>query len=88
MTMKELRMDTSLRKRFNTAGPCDPNRHFMLPAAERLPDIGRLIEDASYFTLFGPARPGKTPRYGPAWTEYSPKGAALHCTAPWKGSGE
>ncbi len=25
---------------FNTSGPCDPAKHYMLPAEERLPEFG------------------------------------------------
>ena len=29
---------------FNPAGPCVPERHYMVPAAERLPDARRIID--------------------------------------------
>ena len=38
-------------KIFNIAGPCRPERHYMLPATERVPDVMRLIEDESYFVM-------------------------------------
>ena len=38
-------------KIFNIAGPCRPERHYMLPATERVPDVLRLIEDESYFVM-------------------------------------
>ena len=31
-----------MRLRFNTAGPCIPGRHYMLPALDRLPEVRRL----------------------------------------------
>ncbi len=49
-------------KFFNTAGPCDPARHYMIPATRRLADehVMRLIEQQSYFVLHAPRRVGKT----------------------------
>ena len=45
---------------FNTAGPCDAERHYTLPPAERLPDARRLIDQFSYFVLHAPRQTGKT----------------------------
>src|SRR5690348_6999484 len=45
---------------FNTAGPCEPGRHYMLPAKERLPDADLLIERGAYFVLHAPRQTGKT----------------------------
>jgi hypothetical protein len=45
---------------FNTAGPCEPDRHYMLPAAERFPEARRLIEEGGYFVLHAPRQSGKT----------------------------
>jgi hypothetical protein len=45
---------------FNTAGPCDPRYHYMLPAAERLPDAPRLVERGMYFVVHAPRQTGKT----------------------------
>jgi hypothetical protein len=45
---------------FNTAGPCDPRYHYMLPAAERLPAAPRLIERGMYFVVHAPRQTGKT----------------------------
>ena len=45
---------------FNTAGPCEPGRHYMIPAKERLPDADLLIERGSYFVLHAPRQTGKT----------------------------
>jgi len=49
-------------KFFNTAGPCDPALHYMIPAARRLADydVMRLIEQQSYFVLHAPRQVGKT----------------------------
>lgn len=43
-------------RHFNTGGPCDPRRNYMLPATDRLdmPAIDRLIRNQSYFVLHAP----------------------------------
>ena len=45
---------------FNTSGPCNPARHYMLPAQERLPDVRRSIDMERYFVLHAPRQTGKT----------------------------
>ena len=45
---------------FNTAGPCKPNKHYMLPATSRLPDLETIIEQESYFVVHAPRQTGKT----------------------------
>ncbi|WP_437305496.1 hypothetical protein [Sorangium sp. So ce388] len=43
-----------MSRRFNTAGPCRPDLHYMIPAAQRLPEAPLLVEQASYFVLHAP----------------------------------
>lgn len=45
---------------FNTAGPCEPSRHYMVPAVPRLPGAHELIDDGSYFVVHAPRQTGKT----------------------------
>jgi AAA-like domain len=45
---------------FNTAGPCDPRFHYMLPAAERLPEVPGLVARGAYFVVHAPRQTGKT----------------------------
>jgi len=45
---------------FNTAGPCNLEDHYMLPAASRLPDVTRLIAQKGYFVIHAPRQTGKT----------------------------
>lgn len=45
---------------FNTAGPCVPERHYMLPADERLPEARPLAERGFYFIVHAPRQTGKT----------------------------
>ena len=48
------------RRLFNTAGPCRPERHYMLPADERVASLRPLIDDETYFVLHAPRQVGKT----------------------------
>ncbi len=45
---------------FNTAGPCRVDKHYMLPATSRLPDLETLIKQESYFVVHAPRQTGKT----------------------------
>jgi type II secretory pathway predicted ATPase ExeA len=45
---------------FNTAGPCQEDIHYMLPATRRLPNLERLIAQQSYFVIHAPRQVGKT----------------------------
>jgi hypothetical protein len=45
---------------FNTAGPCDPHDHYMLPPDRRLPELRRLIDQKLYFVVHAPRQTGKT----------------------------
>ncbi|MDR3203530.1 MAG: hypothetical protein LBV23_02125 [Deltaproteobacteria bacterium] len=47
-------------KQFNTAGPCVPEKHYLLPVLPRLPEVDDLIEDEYYFILHAPRQSGKT----------------------------
>ncbi len=47
-------------KYFNTTGPCKPEIHYMLPAAHRLPELRRLIDQQTYFVIHAPRQVGKT----------------------------
>lgn len=45
---------------FNIAGPCKADKHYMLAPTSRLPDLGELIEQESYFVIHAPRQTGKT----------------------------
>jgi len=45
---------------FNTAGPCFPGVHYMVPAEARLPKLRRLVEQGAYFVVHAPRQSGKT----------------------------
>jgi hypothetical protein len=49
-----------VEKFFNTAGPCDPKWHYMLPPERRLPDAGGLIDRGQYFVVHAPRQTSKT----------------------------
>ncbi|MQY21441.1 ATP-binding protein [Nocardia macrotermitis] len=46
--------------KFNTAGPCYPTLHYMLPPLERLPEACEFIRDGEYFVVHAPRQTGKT----------------------------
>jgi hypothetical protein len=47
---------------FNTTGPCNPERHYMLPPEERLvgAQLSRYLQDELYWVLHAPRQTGKT----------------------------
>jgi DNA polymerase III delta prime subunit len=45
---------------FNTAGPCNPAYHYMLPPEPRIPDVRRLVDQMHYFVIHAPRQVGKT----------------------------
>src|SRR3954468_14187267 len=51
---------TPMRPSFNTAGPCLPGEHYMVPPERRLGPALELIDDGKYFTLTAGRQTGKT----------------------------
>ena len=49
-----------MEKFFNIAGPCNPAKHYMLSATERLPDIVSLVRKEQYFVIHAQRQCGKT----------------------------
>ncbi len=49
-----------MRPSFNTAGPCFPDEHYMLPPEDRLGRVMQLIDEGRYFTLHAGRQTGKT----------------------------
>ena len=49
-----------MRRHFNTAGPNNPEVHYTVPAAPRLPAARGLIENQGYFVVHAPQQTGKT----------------------------
>jgi type II secretory pathway predicted ATPase ExeA len=49
-----------MRRSFNTAGPCVPGEHYMLPPERRLGVALELIEEHRFFTLHAGRQTGKT----------------------------
>ena len=49
-----------MRRRFNTAGPCIPAMHYMIPADRRLPRAPGLVAQLGYFVVHAPRQTGKT----------------------------
>ena len=48
------------RRRFNTAGPNDPRKHYTLPALRRIANMRDLIDGENYFVIHAPRQVGKT----------------------------
>ncbi len=69
-------------RHFNTAGPCRPDWHYMIPAERRLPEAKGLVEQAGYFVVHAPRQTGKTTvlRTLAAQLTASGRYAALHFT--------
>ncbi len=49
-----------MTKWFNTAGPCQPEIHYMLSATDRIPQLRHLIDQRNYFVIHAPRQIGKT----------------------------
>jgi hypothetical protein len=47
-------------RRFNTAGPCLPDEHYMIPALSRLPEAPGLVDLKAFFVVHAPRQTGKT----------------------------
>ena len=47
-------------RRFNTAGPCLPGYHYMIPPLRRLPQAPELVDQMGYFVVHAPRQTGKT----------------------------
>lgn len=50
----------AMTRHFNTAGPCKPEFHYMLPPERRLPEVRALVEQQAYFGVHAPRQVGKT----------------------------
>ena len=71
-----------MERYFNTAGPCIPAKHYMLPALDRLPGIRRLVNMERYFVIHAPRQTGKTTAVQALVDEINAKGdmVAIYCT--------
>ncbi len=49
-----------MQRRFNTTGPCTPDRHYMLSSVARLPDVEEMFDADAYFVVHAPRQTGKT----------------------------
>jgi hypothetical protein len=67
-------------RRFNTAGPCRPEYHYMIPALRRLPEAPGLVDQMGYFVVHAPRQTGKTTALRALARELTAAGryAALH----------
>ena len=60
MNRSEYGIIQDMARWFNIGGPCNPAKHYMLPAAERLPEVMSLIRKEQYFVVHAPRQCGKT----------------------------
>jgi hypothetical protein len=69
-------------KYFNVAGPCIPDRHYMLPAIARLPEARELAERGQYFVIHAARQSGKTTLLRALTREINAEGQyyALYCS--------
>ena len=67
---------------FNIGGPCIAAKHYMLPAAERLPEVTSLINKEQYFVVHAQRQCGKTTVFRALAEEINAKGEmmALYCS--------
>jgi hypothetical protein len=67
-------------RRFNTAGPCLPAYHYMVPPLRRLPQAPGLVAQLGYFVVHAPRQTGKTTILSALASELTATGeyAALH----------
>ncbi|MDJ0835317.1 MAG: ATP-binding protein [Acidobacteriota bacterium] len=49
-----------MAKFFNTAGPCVPQDHYMLPSEARCGDLQQLVDEKRFFVIHAPRQVGKT----------------------------
>ncbi len=77
-----------MKRWFNTAGPCKPEYHYMIPAVERLPEARGLIERMSYFVVHAPRQTGKSTTLMALAAQLTAEGrfAALHFSCEDGGS--
>ena len=59
---------------FNSAGPCRPGEHYMLPPERRLPGVAELIERGQYFVVHAPRQSGKTTAFRTLATRLTAEG--------------
>ena len=66
---------------FNTTGPCNPNRHYMLPPEKRLKgaQLHRYIRDELYWVLHAPRQVGKTTFLQSWMSKINNDGEAIAC---------
>jgi len=68
-------------KFFNTTGPCNPEKHYMLPPSARLvgAQLSRYIKDQLYWVLHAPRQSGKTTFLQSWMREINASGEAVAC---------
>jgi predicted AAA+ superfamily ATPase len=75
-------MNKPIAKSFNTAGPCVPSEHYMLPVLPRLSRITELVDQKTYFIIHATRQSGKTTFLQALTEEINAQGKyyALYCS--------
>ncbi len=63
-------MSTRLRS-FETRGPVDPIRNYVVPRTEEMADLAQRIKEGRYIVIFAPRQTGKTTFF--RWTRLKTK---------------
>ena len=71
-----------MERYFNIGGPCNPVKHYMLPAMARLPHVVSLIGKEQYFVVHAQRQCGKTTAFLSLANEMNAKGdaVAVYCS--------
>ena len=66
---------------FNTTGPCDPRRHYILPPSDRLVggQLRRYVQDELYWVLHAPRQTGNTTFLQSWMRQINDSGEAIAC---------
>ncbi len=71
-----------MEKFFNTAGPCVPGEHYMVPSGTRCADLHPLVREKRFFVIHAPRQTGKTTLIRDFVEKLNEEGRylALYCT--------
>lgn len=71
-----------MSRHFNSASPCEADRHYLVPPEARFPEARELIDQQGYFVLHAPRQTGKTTTLRALARALTAEGryAALHFT--------
>jgi hypothetical protein len=71
-----------MARRFNTAGPCLPAYHYMVPPLPRLAEAPALVAQLGYFVVHAPPPDRETTALRALAEELTATGSTRRCTSP------